>query len=121
MKAHTVFAVLAVGTMALTQHAHAHGFAGDHMFVSTLIIDDPNVADEASIPTFIYLPQPTEGGPAPGLYATNFEFDKRITENFGFGLSSGYNWLTQSWRQDRQRLVEPPGHVEIQGIRERRT
>ena len=30
------------------QTALAHGFAGPHMFVSTLIIDDPNVADEAS-------------------------------------------------------------------------
>jgi hypothetical protein len=95
MKPLYLFAGLAAGSMALTQHAHAHGFAGDHMFVSTLIIDDPNVADEASLPTFSYLPQPNDGGSAPALYATNFEFDKRITENFGFGLSSGYNWLTR--------------------------
>jgi hypothetical protein len=60
-----------------------------------LIIDDPNVADEASLPTFSYLPQPTDNGSAPGLYGLNFEFDKRITENFGFGLSQGYSWLTQ--------------------------
>jgi hypothetical protein len=26
----------------------AHGFAGPHMAISTLLIDDPNVADEAS-------------------------------------------------------------------------
>jgi len=32
----------------------AHGFAGDHMFISTLLIDDPDVADEASLPTFSY-------------------------------------------------------------------
>lgn len=41
---------LTVATTTLA--AHAHGFAGDHMFISTLLIDDPNVADEASVPTF---------------------------------------------------------------------
>jgi hypothetical protein len=70
--------------------ALAHGFAGPHMFISTVLIDDPNVADEASLPTFTFLPQPTDSGPAPGLYALDFEFDKRITENFGFSLNDGY-------------------------------
>ena len=46
----------------------AHGFAGPHMFISTLLIDDPNVADEASLPTFMCLPQPNDGGITPGLY-----------------------------------------------------
>jgi hypothetical protein len=73
--------------------ALAHGFAGPHMFISTLLIDDPNVADEASLPTFSYLPQPNGGGPTPELYNLNFEFDKRITENFGFSISDGYQWL----------------------------
>jgi len=86
---------LAAGTLAFTSHANAHGFAGDHMFISTLLIDDPNVADEASLPTFSYLPQPTDGGPAPGAYGLGFEFDKRITENFGFAINDGYNWLTR--------------------------
>ena len=71
----------------------AHGFAGPHMFISTLLIDDPNVADEASLPTFSYLPQPNDGGPTPGLYGLDFEFDKRITENFGFSISDGHQWL----------------------------
>ena len=63
------------------------------MFISTLLIDDPNVADEASLPTFMFLPQPNDGGVTPGLYNLSFEFDKRITENFGFSLSDGYQWL----------------------------
>ena len=71
----------------------AHGFAGPHMFISTLLIDDPNVADEASLPTFTWLPQPNNGGPSPELYNLNFEFDKRITENFGFAINDGYQWL----------------------------
>jgi hypothetical protein len=90
-----LLSTLAVSTMALTNHAHAHGYAGDHMFISTLLIDDPNVADEASLPTFSFLPQPTDGGPAANQYGLEFEWDKRITENFGFAIDSGYNWLTQ--------------------------
>lgn len=88
-------AALTAGAALLTQPLHAHGVAGAHMFVSTLIIDDPNVADEASIPTFSYLPQSTGADGTPALSTLNFEFDKRITENFGFGLNSGYQWLHQ--------------------------
>jgi hypothetical protein len=71
----------------------AHGFAGPHMFISTLLIDDPNVADEASLPTFMFLPQPEASGATPSLYNVAFEFDKRITENFGFSINDGYQWL----------------------------
>jgi hypothetical protein len=79
----------------MSQPAWAHGFAGPHMFVSTLIIDDPNVADEASLPTFSLLPQPSSTNPAPQLFTLGFEFDKRITENFGFAINDGYDWLTR--------------------------
>jgi hypothetical protein len=95
MKAYILFAVLAAGCPALIKHADGHGVAGDHLFISTLLIDDPNVADEASIPTFSFLLGPEDSGFSPGQYGLSFEFDKRITENFGFSLSSGYNWLTQ--------------------------
>ncbi len=81
--------------LGLHHPAYAHGFAGPHMFVSTLIIDDPNVADEASLPTLSWQPQPNDGGPTMNLYAAEFEFDKRITENFGFAINGGYQWLTQ--------------------------
>ena len=95
MRSRYLSAVLVVGMLPVSQHAYAHGFAGDHMFVSTLLLDDANVADEASLPTFSYLPGPTDSGPAPGLYGLGFEFDKRITGNFGFAVNEGYNWLTQ--------------------------
>jgi hypothetical protein len=86
-------ALVASAVLPSTQ-AFAHGFAGPHMFVSTLIIDDPNVADEASLPTFFWLPQSTDPGtPSPQLYQLSVEFDKRVTENFGFSLASGYSWL----------------------------
>jgi hypothetical protein len=86
-------ATLGGACLLAPQPLFAHGFAGPHMFISTLLIDDPNVADEASLPTFSFLPQPSDGGVTPGLYNVSFEFDKRITENFGFSLSDGYQWL----------------------------
>jgi len=86
---------IAAALAVAAPHAHAHGVAGDHLFVSTLLIDDANVADEASLPTFSLLPQPTDSGPAPLEYGLGFEFDKRITENFGFALDTGYSWLTR--------------------------
>ncbi|HET6607032.1 MAG TPA: hypothetical protein VFG62_10205 [Rhodopila sp.] len=86
---------IAAALVVAAPHAYAHGVAGDHLFVSTLLIDDANVADEASLPTFSLLPQPTDSGPAPLEYGLGFEFDKRITENFGFSLDSGYSWLTR--------------------------
>ena len=95
MKSRYLIAAFVAGTAPLAQRAYAHGFAGDHMFISTLLIDDPNVADEASLPTFSYLPQASDGGATPNLYGLGFEFDKRITENFGFAVNDGYNWLTQ--------------------------
>jgi len=85
-----VVAILPFTGPPLIGKAHAHGFAGDHLFISTLLIDDPNVADEMSIPTFSYLPQPTGASNQLG-----WEYDKRITDNFGFALNEGYSWLTQ--------------------------
>jgi len=88
-------AALAAGGVVLTHQAGAHGVAGAHLFVSTLLLDDPNVADEATVPTFSYLPQPSDSSPAPDLYGLNFEFDKRITNNVGIAFNTGYLWLTQ--------------------------
>ena len=45
----TVLATLAGASLLASEPAFAHGFAGPHMFISTLLIDDPNVADEASL------------------------------------------------------------------------
>jgi hypothetical protein len=88
-------AALVAGMVPVAQQAYAHGFAGDHMFISTLLIDDPNVADEASLPTFQFLPSSAGGGGTAYNSSLGFEFDKRITENFGFAINDGYTWLTQ--------------------------
>jgi hypothetical protein len=65
------------------------------MFISTLLIDDPNVADEASLPTFGFQPQDAGGGTTSYSYNLGFELDKRITENFGIVINDGYTWQTQ--------------------------
>jgi hypothetical protein len=88
-------ALVAIGCV-LTPGAHAHGIVGSRLFISTMLIDDPNVADEATVPLFFWLPQPnTGGGPAATQSQLDFEYDKRITENFGFALNDGYTWLRQ--------------------------
>ena len=110
-------AALVGASLLPVQPVFAHGFAGPHMFISTLLIDDPNVADEASLPTFSFLPQPTEDGVSPGLYNVSFEFDKRITENFGFSSAMATNGCTRR-AQDRQRVAEPGGGAEVQGVRQ---
>ena len=40
--------------------ASAHGLAGKRFFPSTLTIDDPFVADELSLPTFLHIKEPGE-------------------------------------------------------------
>ncbi len=85
---------LLIPPLAVPTHANAHDTAGARLFVSTLLVDDPGVADEVSLPTFFWLPQSTPSGtPAPQLYQVNVEFSKRITENFGVSLGTGYSWL----------------------------
>ncbi len=77
---------------SLAQPAFAHGVAGPRVFVNTLLIDDPAVADEASLPTFSWQLPP---GAAPAnQYDFDFEYDKRITERFGFALNDGYTLQT---------------------------
>jgi len=86
-------AVAAAGAALLSAPVHAHGVAGAHMFVNTLLIDDPNVADEASLPTVQYLPTFNDGGTITNQTTAGIEIDKRITENFGFAINTGYSWL----------------------------
>ena len=117
----TVLASLAGASLLASEPAFAHGFAGPHMFVSTLIIDDPNVADEASLPTFS-VPAAAERR-RPGvrsLCGREFEFDKRITENFGFSINGGYQWLTQPGMKTANGWDELLRHAQIQTLCQRR-
>ena len=77
----------------LTPHALlAHAICGDRLFPVTLTLDDPGVADEASVPTFTYQRSGADGGPGPTHeYDFNFEYDKRITNDLGFAVNYGWN------------------------------
>ena len=44
-------ALLLLSAGFLPQHASGHGIAGDCFFPATIIVDDPVVADELSLPT----------------------------------------------------------------------
>ena len=75
--------------------AHAHAIAGPRVFAVTLTIDDPGVADEASIPTFSFQRQPDDPDTGRGYqYNLSAELNKRITEHLGFGINGGYTVRT---------------------------
>ena len=75
--------------------AQAHAVAGARIFPVTLTIDDPGVADEASIPTFSVQRQPDDPDTGRGWqYNLSAEFDKRITERLGVGVNGGYTVRT---------------------------
>ena len=63
--------------------AWAHGFAGKRFFPATLVIDDPFVADELSLPTVSHIKN------ADGAKETDFEFEfsKVIFPNFGLSVN----------------------------------
>lgn len=69
--------------------ASAHAIAGPRVFVNTLIIDDPGVADEASLPKISVQQNPNGGGSTTDA---NVEFDKTITPNLGIGVGTDYLW-----------------------------
>lgn len=93
-----------VGALALggAHPAHAHAVCGSRVFPVTLTIDDPGVADEASLPTFSWQRSGADGGPGPvNSYDFNFEYDKRITTNLGLAINDGFT--VQNIANDRTR------------------
>ena len=111
-------AALAGASLLSVQPVFAHGFAGPHMFISTLLIDDPNVADEASLPTFSFLPQPTEGGVSPGLYSAGFRVRQTHHREFRLLARRRLPVAAHAGREDRQRLAEPGSGAEVQALRQ---
>ncbi len=86
-------ATAAIGILLLSptlvSSAWAHAVCGDRVFPATLTMDDPGVGDELSVPTIQYAPIPASaGGGQTTTYG--YEWDKTITEHFGFSISSDY-------------------------------
>jgi hypothetical protein len=89
-------------TLCPIHDAAAHAVAGVRVFPVTLTIDDPGVADEASIPTFSVQRQAADGGPGPTYqYNLGAEFDKTITKNFGVAINDAY--VVNSTANDKTR------------------
>ena len=84
------------GIMALTctSHALAHCFVGARFFPATLAIDDPCVADEMSLPTVAW--SQTADVPPASQLNLEFDFSKRITENFGVTVSQDWTSIRQA-------------------------
>jgi hypothetical protein len=87
-----LFGVAALAlTSAAASPALAHAVCGNRVFPATLVMDDPGVSDELSLPTITYQPIPATGG-NPGGRAVDygFEFDKNITQDLGFAINDDY-------------------------------
>ena len=82
--------------------ASAHAVAGARVFPVTLTIDDPGVADEASLPTVTWQRAGANGGPGPvDQYTVGAEYDKRITERLAVVINDSY--VVDSTEQDKTR------------------
>ena len=70
----------------------AHAVCGSRVYPVTLTLDDPGVADELTVPQIVYTRAAADGGPGPSHdTSVQFEYDKRLTEEFGFALNDDYN------------------------------
>ncbi len=87
--------ILGIAALALTcaaaSTALAHAVCGDRVFPATLVMDDPGVSDELSLPTIAYQPIPAVNG-NPGGHSVDygFEIDKTITEDLGIAINDDY-------------------------------
>src|SRR5437763_16998394 len=91
-RARLVFA--ATLTMLSVAEALAHGFAGSRFFPATIVIDDPFVADELSLPTVSN--QKTSTDPSVVQTDISGELSKRITSEFGLSIGYGSTHLDQT-------------------------
>jgi hypothetical protein len=87
----TPAALLLLSAGLLPQNANAHGFAGDRFFPATIVVDDPAVADELSLPTVAAFKN------GDNSYETDIsaELSKRITEHFGVSISPDWTHLSR--------------------------
>jgi hypothetical protein len=78
--------------------AVAHAVCGNRVFPPTLVMDDPGMNDEVSLPTIQYTPIPASGGaPAGSTTSWGYEWDKTVfsTANNIFGFALNGDYITQ--------------------------
>jgi hypothetical protein len=69
--------------------ASAHAVVGDRIFPATMTVDDPGVDDEFDT-QFGHIKTPDDNGDNMNVNTVSYEWDKTITQNFQFSLSSQY-------------------------------
>lgn len=82
--AHSAVLLLTLASASTT--ALAHGSAGNRVFPATLVVEDPAVADELTLPVISRFNDGHEGFGTE----TEAEWAKRITDNFGLSVEGGY-------------------------------
>ena len=89
-------------TLAASGQATAHAIAGARVFPVTLTLDDPGVADEVTLPQITYQRSGADGGPGPVQEVDlGFEYDKRITKDFGLAINDAV--IIQDTEHDKTR------------------
>jgi hypothetical protein len=83
-------AAAALALLAATQPATAHAIAGVRVFPVTLTLDDPGVADEATLPQIINQP----GSGPSNTTQFMWEWDKTITPTTALIYNHGFDILT---------------------------
>ena len=87
----------ALAIAAASGPSHAHDTAGARIFISTLQIDDPGVADELALPTVTIQRSGANGGTGPAYQVNiNYNFSKRVTEDFAVSIGHGFSWINTS-------------------------
>jgi hypothetical protein len=92
MRTFPAAALLCAGAFLHASPAAAHAVCGSRVYPVTLTLDDPGVADEATIPQVVYTRSGADGGPGPSHdFDYQFEYDKRLTDTIGFAFNDDYN------------------------------
>lgn len=94
-------AFCAAASLIGVNQASSHVVVGNRFFPATLLIDDPGVNDELSLPTFAYLTNPD----GSQQYDLAFEYSKRITPDFGVSISNAYSQLSNPSAHGWQNLA----------------
>lgn len=96
-----ILAACCFGGAAL-RGAHAEPEGGIREFPTTLLVDDPAVGDELTLPQLVVQRQGADGALGPGWgYNLGLELEKRITDRFSIGLGAPYT--IQTTRADKTR------------------
>ncbi|HLX02463.1 MAG TPA: hypothetical protein VKS80_10125 [Trinickia sp.] len=82
-------AVGAAACLAGSPAADAHAVVGDRVFPATLTVDDPGVGDEFDT-QFGHIKSPDANGDNMNVNTVSYEWDKLITKNLAFSVSSEY-------------------------------